>query len=254
MVMGGAWGYQVDTIRPFVTSLRKHYHGPVMLHVNDLLDPSTQQFYQQHDITCNLTCEAHNTHSLIQEFRHQQNLILLQQLEPQTRVFVCDTRDVIFQQSPFVDVSNSSLELFLEPQTFGNCTINSTWIAGIYGHQAVERLHHNHIICAGTVRGSAQGVIGLLQELLLEIDRIKQQGQQPVDQPILNYLVHGGVFPDYGLNQSGESAVATMHHHTRMLMDRQGRLLNHDGSVTPVVHQWDRMGAMAEVILKAALT
>ena len=106
LVMGGAWNYQVDTIRPFIISLRKHYTGPVMLHVDHDLDHQTREFYCAHDISCNPTAPADNSDSLIQEFRHQQTLVMLQQLPPQSRVFVCDTRDVIFQQSPFVDDGN----------------------------------------------------------------------------------------------------------------------------------------------------
>jgi len=68
-----------------------------------------------------------------------------------------------------------------------------------------------------------------------------------------NHIIYNEFFDDYRINQNGQGLVSTMHHSKTLTFDRDGMLLNDDGTPTPVVHQYDRCGPMSLIFLKNAL-
>lgn len=162
----------------------------------------------------------------------------------------------MFQDDPFKIPLTANIEFFMEPCLYKNCTANAPWIAGIYGREALAKVANEYVICSGTTMGTRIGILDYLNAIDNEISRIKSTGR-PVfpgeDQPIHNYLIYSGRFPNHKKHHNGEGTITTVHHQQQLTFDRQGRLLNKDGSPTPVIHQWDRADALAKVLEKTAL-
>jgi hypothetical protein len=59
------------------------------------------------------------------------------------------------------------------------------------------------------------------------------------DQAIHNHLLSGEL-PEAVLVPNRTGAVQNLHHQKELIFDSQGRLLNIDGRICPVVHQIDR--------------
>jgi hypothetical protein len=178
------------------------------------------------------------------------------------RIFILDTRDLIFQDNPFKHESTTELEFFLEPVMYKDSECNGNWwIRGIYGEEVYQRMSHLYTACAGTTIGTRSGMLFYLDSIINEIDRMivlrggnNLQNHNPVvDQPCHGYLIYNNHFPNYKLYQSGEGPVATMNDHKNMLFDREGNLLNNDGSLIAVVHQWDRTGIFVDHFRKKAI-
>jgi hypothetical protein len=71
-----------------------------------------------------------------------------------------------------------------------------------------------------------------------------------MDQPVHNHLIYSKKLKNYRINENGKGIVSTMHHSKYLRFDRSGRLLNDDDSITPVIHQYDRCGALSLALLK----
>lgn len=253
--MGLAFGYSVDKIKPFVLSLRKYYQDDILF---ILSDPSNEvsTFLEENDVmsfipdeplrkeTCQIMRYSNYKDCLTEYFTETEN------------VLVADVRDIIFQDNPFVKPLEHELEFFAEPEQFKNCRHNTPWINAIYGQERVNQIAEEYILCSGTTMGTREGMIKYCEEMIAEIARLAQRGRQVFageDQPIHNHVVYSGVFNNYGVNQNGIGAISTMHHAKILKFSREGYLLNNDGNVTPVVHQYDRLGAFSLVLLKNAL-
>jgi len=256
LVIGAAYGYRPRDLMPFVLSLRRHYQGDVLF-ITDALDAEFTEFYNAHQIIT-LELDA-NTLANRWDMQHARfNIykdVLSEHFQDSTRILLTDTRDVVFQDNPFKYPAVAELEFFHEPQTYNKCACNAKWIKERYGDPAYEELEGKYIICSGTTMGSREAIVTYVDAMIEEMEDLRQRipGMQVLDQPLHAHMIYRGVFPSYHLFQNGEGAVSTLHHQLVLQMDRQGRLLNKDGTPTPIIHQWDRMGRLKDVFEYTAL-
>lgn len=166
-------------------------------------------------------------------------------------VLIADVRDVVFQQSPFTERPDG-LWLFEEypGTTLGRQADNATWIRRLYGPAVLEELAHFPIVCAGVMMGGRADVAAC-------VDAIAWRGVTAyvgwgTDQGTLNYLVRTGqlsgatVFP-YGAGPAMHVGIAPR---DTIRTDPQGRVLNREGEVCNIVHQYDRHPDLADVLLR----
>ena len=121
--------------------------------------------------------------------------------------------------------------------------MNRKWLTQIYGADAIAPFINNEICCVGTTRGTASAMRSYFSLMAAEFDRMSQTGIGPFwgwDQAAHNFLAYHGRFADCSFHKSGEGLVQTLFYEKRFCFDQLGRLLNRDGSVCPVVHQYDR--------------
>jgi hypothetical protein len=255
LVIGLATGYSVDRITPFVTSFRQHSQDN-LLFVTDNLSDDMVEFCEKNQIYTIIPNEPLQLHTC-QIKRYE---IYLDCLESHfldvANVLISDVRDVIFQSNPFSEYPKKSLEFFAEPEFFKNCKHNAPWVAGIYGKDRAQEIFDQYVICSGTTMGTRQSMVAYLTSMVNEIKRLSDMGR-PLsggeDQPVHNHLVYDNKFTDFNINQNGSGPICTMHHAKVLTFNRAGQLLNDDGSVIPVVHQYDRCGPMSVVFVKNAL-
>jgi hypothetical protein len=173
------------------------------------------------------------------------------------RILLTDVRDVFFQRDPF-DFPGLTwgVSCFLEDDSMSirQCSWTSDWIRYGYGKKALEEMRNLPIFCSATIMGDHEGLLAYLQAMIGEIARTAGwPGLHAfgADQGNHNYLLHRA--PSFRYTAMHNGAAPVMHvnlrKRERLGFSPEGLLLNDDGSVVNVVHQWDQhRDAFAEQI------
>lgn len=258
LVMGLAANYDVTDLAPFVLSLRESgYEGDVAL-LTYGCTAETAAFLRSHAVRMvpftSLAAMPMSMNSA-RMFRYLDLMIELFLNAPDnlaySRIFLTDIRDVVFQGSPFQNAPDGRVLFFLETQrTIGACPINADWMARAYGHEVLSELAAQPVSCAGTILGTPDGLLEYLSYMVRHIVAVPPGHRfSGVDQAIHNYilakqLVEGSVV--VGNGQTVMTVPSTKPTGIRLLDD--GRIGNPDGTVSDVVHQYDR-----DATVKAAI-
>ena len=163
-----------------------------------------------------------------------------------SHILITDVRDVVFQDNPFGGIVDECLLFFSENSkvSLGQQSINWNWLTNAYGLAAVESLAPFPILCSGTVLGSYKCILRYLSDMTDELARLSPKivGQFGFDQGALNYLYYSKSWPKAVVNASFYGPVATLalENPNEFNFDDDGRLLNNDGSIVPILHQYDR--------------
>jgi hypothetical protein len=255
LVIGLAAGYSVDKIKPFVLSFRQHSQDDILFVVDEVSD-DMEEFCERNQVYTFVPDEPLSRNTC-QVNRYKIYLDCLSEYFLDVdNVLLADVRDVIFQSDPFSEYPKNTLEFFAEPELFKNCKHNAPWVAGIYGAERVQQIADQYVICSGTTMGTRSGMVEYLTVMVEEINRLADSGRLLYggeDQPVHNHLVYDNKFTDFSINQNGSGPICTMHHSKVLSFNRAGQLLNDDGTVIPVVHQYDRCGPMSVTFIKTAL-
>lgn len=183
----------------------------------------------------------------LQALRYRHYYDVLQQLAPDAdQVLLTDLRDVVFQADPF-EAPLRGLEVFLEDpaHVLGTEPFNSRWIRNLYGQGRLAELAHETVSCSGTVAGTRKEVLHYLAEMSGAIAwRRRPLGSH--DQGVHNHLLRAGRLGTPTVVPNGYGRVLTMGGLGQVRCDDSGRVLNADGSIPAVLHQYDRHRELAE--------
>jgi hypothetical protein len=159
-------------------------------------------------------------------------------------ILLADVRDVLFQTDPFEEPLGG-LETFAEDaaQRIGSERWNREWIRTLYGPKVLRRMADDVVSCSGTVIGTRAELLHYLKEMQVAISWRRRPFYG--DQGIHNYLLRSGRLAPAKLVANGEGRVLTMGAMTRIERDGVGRVVNLDGTVPAVLHQYDRHPALA---------
>jgi hypothetical protein len=255
LVMGVAMGYSVEKVKPFVISLRKHYDDYIVF-VMSSVDEEMEKFCNDYNVYTFIPDEQMNLSTIIIDRHRYYYDCISANFEDVDSVLLADIRDIVFQDHPFKGYPVYDLEFFAEPEIFKHCNHNAPWIANVYGENRVKEIENEYVICCGTTLGTRSGILTYLETMINEIKNIESNGRKlsgGEDQPVHNHLVYNNIFTNFRINHNGKGLVSTMHHSKALTFNRQGQLLNDDGTPTPIVHQYDRCGPMSTIFLKNAL-
>jgi hypothetical protein len=160
-------------------------------------------------------------------------------------VMLTDLRDVVFQDDPFRN-GVEGLELYLEEDhlRIGTDHFNTLWLRKLYGVSTVTALGGTPISCSGTVVGTADAIRRYLTEMVSEIVW-RRRPLGALDQGVHNWLIAQGRLPHATLVPNGTGRVLTMGGMASYRTAPDGMILNADGSVPAVVHQFDRHPELA---------
>jgi hypothetical protein len=256
LVMGSALTYTAEKAMPFVVSLRKHYNGKVLLLVSETIDPSFFKLLVDYgiDFIHQPTEDGFPNSIMYRRFALYQQYIDWPIFDTSQRFFLTDVRDVVFQRSPFSLPLTCDLEFYCEQELIKNCYVNNGWISERYGLGEARAIGDNHVVCAGTISCTRKGLIDVCDKITQATVPFLERGMWPNDQAILNHLIYTNQLFNYRLVVTGDGTVSTMHYEKLMMFNQNGELCNKDGSVAPVVHQWDRTGSMASIFRAGAET
>jgi len=193
-------------------------------------------------------------------------------------ILILDFRDTFFQANPFQFAGSYEartaqqltakapiydLKLFEENtdvKNIGICVFNSNWIKTCFGKPALEALRKEAVICSGSTLGSFPAVKHYVRTMLHSMDTVKcwLKGIES-DQGYQNYLFYNGHFNtalgNATLFHQGHGSVNTIGAMNGFrvpkekkgpldtfwkVRDKEGYIINYDGTRSACVHQWDR--------------
>ena len=145
-------------------------------------------------------------------------------------------------------------------KNIGICVFNSMWVAKCFGKPALEAIKHQAGLCSGSTLGSYRGIHNYVRTMLSSMDTVKcwLKGIES-DQGYQSHLFHNGFFDTPQgravMNHQGNGVVNTIGAMNGFrvpkemkgpldtfwkIRDKEGFVLNNDGSRSACVHQWDR--------------
>ena len=170
------------------------------------------------------------------------------------RVLHTDSFDVVFQGDPFAGLIPSASLLFaLEPHAIRSCGWNLAWFTEVYGEEVKNRFQMDLIICSGTISGSAQMYLKLVELMVGQREWEEHYGPSN-DQPILNYLVWSGRVEEEGIAygfagcDSGFMTVQWCVINHTPLYDTDDNILSPVGEVPVYVHQYTRIKSLEKLL------
>ena len=179
-----------------------------------------------------------------------------------------DARDSFFQADPFAyapthdNAETPQLFVFMEHEdpSLGKIEDNQ-WnrdvIRACYNDTEYEAIKFGRVSCSGTVMGSFSGMMKYLHLMEKEIlqkshDNATCMATGGRDQGFHNVLINRGdlsrVMPVRYFNNENSTLVRTLGSVNGYHNDFMGRVLNSDGELVTIVHQWDRDEGVRSVI------
>lgn len=245
VVLGYATGYGPAELEPFVRSLRAHFDGGVVLMVDDR--PDVRDLLAAYDVIAAdpLAAGSWSPHPVMARFAAYDAWLSDRPWIEQ--VLLTDVRDVVFQGDPFAATAGG-LEVFIESEgaSLADHSFNRKHLRAVFGVGLADRLADRPCVCVGTIFGPAAAASRLCRTMLLlaAIPRSEVGGAFGADQAACNLAVHLGlveadVRPNY-------ERVATIGDRAGVRWRDDGQIVNPDGSVSPVVHQYDRHPDLAD--------
>ena len=155
-------------------------------------------------------------------------------------VFTVDVRDAIFQKDIFqyFDSSKPFLGVFLEDGLMSS-KANRIWVQQFCNESEYKTIENETVICAGAVIGTADKFLEFAQVVW---DTIKVK-KKVIDQGGVNYLLRiKKLFNDCLIIKDNHDCVMTigMTNRKNVFLDKDDNILNMDGQIAAVVHQYDR--------------
>jgi hypothetical protein len=182
----------------------------------------------------------------LQALRYAHYYDILRRVGPDaTEILLTDVRDVLFQADPFA-APVERLEIVLEEPhvAIGSDPFNGSWIRNLYGPAELAALAHHTASCSGTVIGPRREILHYLREMSAAImTRRRPLGSH--DQGVHNHLLRRDRLGDPAIVPNGSGRVLTMGALTDVVRVDDGRVLNADGTVPAVIHQYDRHPRLA---------
>ncbi|CAF1231000.1 unnamed protein product [Adineta ricciae] len=168
---------------------------------------------------------------------------------PYKYVFICDSRDVIFQRNIFDYVNEYEDGLFVFQETtkmnIRKCSYNSKWIKDCYGETELNLIGDHKIICAGTILGSWKAIMNYLS-IVEQVT--SQRYQQCNDQGIHNHIVYRDKINNTKIHiiSHEHGFVGTLGYSATFKRNQFGLILNENEQVYAVIHQFDRNKQITE--------
>ena len=257
VVLGTAISYGPRELNNFVKSFREFNKQDDLVLI---VDKNNQlfEFFDKYDVTPVFFESRFFMDTHINNARFIRYLeFLLDNIVKYDRVFLTDTRDIVFQGDPFEGLSFEFMHFFAED---GKTTIgsdqhyNSPWIRLVFGDEVYEQMKDKKIICAGTTLGSTGNIMKYLNMMVDVFRQLKETKpnayRMNVDQGIHNYIAHGTHYFTEGTIKDNGDIVATV---GLTLSKDPDKIKVEDGVLylnnhkSAVVHQYDRSVQLTEL-------
>jgi hypothetical protein len=190
--------------------------------------------------------------------RHFLALEMLQKMDPEDYVFLVDSRDLIFQESPNEIIKKiveiDMIQLFDEGdyyfrnganQDFASSSANREWLSQLLnGNKEFDSFElKSMIINSGCISGKAKDLAKLLIETTHLISKSNFGIAALLDQAALNAVAYqnSDLKRLVDINKNGE-LVLNMCGVVNGPVELINGIMQHDNATIPIVHQFDRFG------------
>jgi hypothetical protein len=156
-------------------------------------------------------------------------------------VLITDVRDVVFQADPFDSAVDDRMAVAMENPgiPIGKCPWTGPWVVTAYGEDVLERIGGGPMSCSGTTIAPVRPMMTYLRAMLDQIASMRSADAY-LDQAAHNLLLHDGKIGPFERLENFRGPILTVGSEPHYRLDDQDRLVNRDGSVIAVVHQYDR--------------
>jgi len=282
LVIGAVSGYSFAQLRAFVLSLqRTNFNGDMVLLWNNL-DADTRRQLEQHGVKLvHFSYRGSGALNSWSRFWPQISRLLrlpvggvvraaiykrilnlafvrylhaLDYLESNRgryrHILLADVRDVIFQDNPFRDPLPGDMVAFQEAphMCYGHEPMNDGWLRENYGPATAAALKDQRITCCGTIMGTEAGMIRYLQAFAAEIIRLRSVAHG-ADTSVHNVLVRQTLAGKIAVADNFQGAVGTINADS-CEFNLDGLVLDATRKPVPVLHQYDRLPQLAEMLLE----
>lgn len=253
-IFGMATDYAESAIEPFVGSaLESGYLGEIWLGITTAQHRPLMEFARLYRVRLvTIDGRARPLASRFPVFHFHQRWLFfrrwLDAFDDSDWILTSDVRDAYFQRdalAPGFQYELADINLFEEAEfmTVGKCPFNSQWIRDCWGEAGLARCANNRILCSGNVIGRVWALRLLIDEMLGVISSLSCTTGS--DQGVLNYLNmlhrwHNGNNGTVRVWRQGTGPVNTVGYLSAVPTNSVGLVTNVDGSVSALVHQYDR--------------
>jgi hypothetical protein len=252
LILGIGRNYSIADLRPFVRSARKFHDCRILMVVNDeaelgkALEAEGVDYYLDKGLSG--LGRPHMNFARIADY-----VAVLQGLTGQIeRVFLADTRDVVFQGDVFQALPDAPLILFEEAQDFALefSGWNGNAIRRTFGEPLFQQIKDHGVICSGTVLGRHSEIIMYCWEKLLLGQMVgRRHHMRPgVDQATTNVVARLGLAPASTVVPY-DGAVATLSgSNANFLSIKDEKLVTATGGYPAAIHQYDRNPSIRDFV------
>jgi len=169
-------------------------------------------------------------------------------------VLSVDVRDVFFQSDPFeyYNGNKSFLGVAIEDGILAH-GINKKWLLDAYGEKLHKTIKHQRIICVGTIWGTVDKFILFSNEMWKQLDSERSLRLNIIEQAVGNYIIyHSKLFKDCLIkseNKDGPIITIKLTKDEKIYLDLNDNVLNRDGKIVAIVHQYDRKKNIVRKVL-----
>ncbi len=154
--------------------------------------------------------------------------------------YFLDIRDVFFQSNVFEKIKPGTyIKAFTSDKTFDRDNTEQSWILRSYGPDTLASLMDKRVLCAGTTLASFAGAQQYLKLMVNASERFKMR-YFGLDEAIHNVVIYNDMYDDAEIGINRTSEVQTMHLQERFWFNENWQIINDDGEVCPILHQYDR--------------
>ena len=259
VVMSMAYNYKAPEFQRFILPLRKYYQDDIVLIINpkkvtsEILSLGMEFGIKFVDIG------HHSQSTSSQKAKGLSQHVQLMNSRPLLFSKLCDCyvggcfatdfRDVFFQSNPFEKYPTDADILFSKEGanwTISRCKHNRRWIRDCFGLEVLRKIGKNSPINAGTILGSRKG-FQVFAEVFQTLTFNKNIDYHCNDQGIVNFMWYTDLLKDITAiaQDQGRGIVNTLgltdfRENPNKYRKVDGSFTNDDGTVSPVIHQYDR--------------
>lgn len=242
-VMTLCTGYDYSIFQRFVGSLYDTgFSGSCYIFCQDSDLPNISKLKQEYSNVIDVPCDLSrfDTHIQSSRFKFMAEFLEKEKGLDYDYLFICDSRDVLFQKNIEEFLLKGDLYAFEEEQIISKCRFNSHWIHDVervLGRQVP--IQHKTVICSGTVIVSKKAslkYLNAMSNLMLDPQWVKY----PADQGPHNYFCHENPLDlDITFSSNKDNLVNTVGYGHKEVLNH--KIVNVQQEVSYVVHQYDRM-------------
>jgi hypothetical protein len=259
LIIGTIKNYNIHDLKPFVLTLKKTgYAGDTVFFYSNVKEKTLQwlhelgiqtvefgdkypylgEEYQDNTGVLPATCDR-NIHVFSMRYIPYY-LWLIKNKNKYQNIFFADTRDIIFQKDPFDFEMNNNIFYFCESENWPikKSDFNAEEIRLAFGEDALNKIGDNLISNVGTVIGPSEKIFTHIEKMVGYI--MAGDGSILMDQGTHNYIVWNNMIPETKVCKNGEGPVLTVGYDLKIHHDKNGNIIDKNGLVPNLVHQYDR--------------
>lgn len=234
-------GYSYSIFQRFVGSLYDTgFSGSCYIFCQERDLPNLDKLKTEYPNVIAIPCDLSRFTTHMQSSRFKYMAEFLEKDLDYDFLFICDSRDVLFQKNIEEFPLKGDLYAFEEEQIIERCRFNSQWIHDVervLGRQVP--IQHKTVICSGTVLVSKQAALKYLNAMS-HIMLDPRWVNYPADQGPHNYICHENPLGlDITFSSNRDNLVNTVGYGHKEVLDH--KIVNAQQEVSYVVHQYDRM-------------